>query len=152
MLGPGNDGFSSLEGFRFGMANDNSRRLLIVEDNPTDEIVLRRAILEEGLEVNIVVMKDGEKALDYLEKCSDENAPHVVIIDLNLPKRDGLEVLRKCRFRPALTQTKTLIFTSSDEPSDHSRSDLLGAHAYLRKPNHLNQYKTVVTKIRDLLS
>src|ERR1051326_2928075 len=144
MLGPGgSDTAPDSRSFRFDMANEVCRRVLIVEDNPTDEIVLRRAIREEGLNVEILVIKDGENALDYLENCAVEEAPHLVIIDINLPKRDGLEVLRKCRFRPALMQTKTLVFTSSDEPSDHSRSELLGADAYLRKPNHLDQLKSV---------
>src|SRR5688572_15482049 len=131
--------------------NEPFHRVLVVEDNPTDVMVLQRAIREQGLRVDVVVMEDGEKAIDYLENCREENVPHLVVIDINLPKRDGIDVLRKCRFRPALAQTKTLVFTSSDEPSDHNRSELLGVDAYMRKPLRLDDFAAVVDTIRKLL-
>ena len=131
--------------------NDRVHRVLVVEDNPTDVMVLQRAIREQSLKVDVVVMSDGEKAIDYLENCSEEKVPHLVVIDINLPKRDGIDVLRKCRFRPALAPTKTLVFTSSDEPGDHHRSELLGVDAYMRKPLRLEDFTAVLDTIRKLL-
>jgi CheY-like chemotaxis protein len=128
-----------------------SCRLLVVEDNPTDEMLLRRAIREEGLRVDVVVVKDGDEAIRYLEDCSSENVPHLVVIDINLPKRSGIDVLRKCRFTPLLVQTKTLIFTSSDAEGDHRRSELLGVDAYMRKPASLDDFPAVAKTIRKLL-
>src|SRR5688572_6038579 len=128
--------------------DESPRRLLVVEDNPTDEMILRRAIREHGLSVEIIVAQDGDEAVKYLESCHDDQIPHLVVIDINLPKRDGIEVLRKCRFRPCLVQTKTLVFTSSDEPGDHRRSELLGVDAYMRKPFRLEDFSAVVNTIR----
>ena len=133
------------------MSDDAPRRLLIVEDNPTDVMILRRALREHGLSVEIVVVDDGDKAVEYLRNCHDEQIPHLVVIDINLPKRDGIEVLRNCRSRPCLVDTKTLVFTSSDEPSDHSRSEMLGVDAYIRKPTRLDDFAGVVNTIRNLL-
>ena|SRR5438874_169708 len=133
------------------MMSEDSRRLLIVEDNPTDVMILQRALREQGVNVEAVVVDDGQKAIEYLQNCQETQIPHLVVIDINLPKRDGIEVLRNCRFRPSLVETKTLMLTSSDEPSDHSRSDVLGADAYLRKPNQLDDFAGVVSTIRNLL-
>ena len=126
-------------------------RLLIVEDNPTDVMFLRRALREQDVNVETVVLDDGDKAIEYLQNCDDWQIPHLVVIDINLPKRDGIEVLRNCRFRPCLLDTKTVIFTSSDEPCDHSRTDMLGADAYVRKPTRLDDFGAVVSTIRKLL-
>jgi CheY-like chemotaxis protein len=109
------------------------------------------AIREQGLNVEIVVVKDGEKAIEYLENCADAEIPHLVVIDINLPKRDGIDVLRKCRFLPRLAETKTLVLTSSGDSGDHSRSELLGVDAYLRKPAGLDDFAAVVNTIRMLL-
>ena len=133
------------------MMSNDCRRLLIVEDNPTDVMVLRRAIREHGLSVEIAVVEDGDQAINYLQECRGDKIPHLVVIDINLPKRDGIEVLRKCRFSPWLVQTKTLVFTSSDEQSDHHRSELLGVDAYMRKPIRLDDFTAVVGTIRRLL-
>jgi DNA-binding response OmpR family regulator len=133
------------------MMSEDLRRLLIVEDNPTDVMILQRALREQGVNVETVVVDDGEKAIEYLQNCPETQTPHLVVIDINLPKRDGIEVLHTCRFRPGLVETKTLMLTSSDEPCDHSRSDMLGADAYLRKPNHLDGFAAVVSTIRNLL-
>src|SRR5262245_4008586 len=127
------------------------RRLLIVEDNPSDVMLLRRAVREQDPGVEIRVIEDGEAAIDFLEKCRGDQTPHLVVIDINLPKRDGIEVLRKCRFSPGLAQTKTMIFTSSDEPSDHSRSSMLGADAYLRKPHRIDDFTGIVKVMCDLM-
>jgi DNA-binding response OmpR family regulator len=132
-------------------SDESPRRLLVVEDNPTDEMILGRAIREQGLNVEIVVVNDCEKAIEYLENCPDGQIPHLVVIDINLPKLDGIDVLRKCRFLPRLAETKTLVLTSSDDSSDHSRSELLGVDAYMRKPARLDDFTAVVITIRMLL-
>lgn len=131
--------------------SDSPARLLIVEDNPTDEMILRRALVDEGLNVSIRVAQDGDEAMRILESCAAQEAPHLVVIDINLPKRSGIDVLRKCRFTPLLAETKTLVFTSSDEPSDHSRAELLGVNLYLRKPSQLEDFAMAAKAIRKLL-
>ncbi len=126
-------------------------RLLIVEDNAADVLFLKRALREDGVNADIDVASDGDVAIDYLENCLDGQAPNLVIIDINLPRRDGIEVLRKCRFRPVLAETKTLVLTSSDASSDQSRADTLGADAYIRKPRDLSEFARIVATIRSLL-
>ncbi len=126
-------------------------RLLIVEDNAADVHFLQRALREDGLSAHIDVARDGERALEFLAKCSEDQRPDLVIIDVNLPRSDGIEVLRKCRFSPVLAETKTLVLTSSDDPNDHLRADTLGADAYIRKPRQLDDFVTIVRTIRSLL-
>jgi CheY-like chemotaxis protein len=132
-------------------ANIALPRLLIVDDSPPDVYFLRHALSEYGLEVEIAVADDGEKAIQYLDGCPEDRRPGVVVIDINLPKREGVEVLRKCRINPALVGTKTLVFSSSDELGDHHRAAVTGANAYMRKPMHLDDYQLVVSTIRELL-
>lgn len=126
-------------------------RLLLVEDNPADVQFLQRALREDGLAAKIDIARDGEQALEYLARCSEDQRPDLVIIDVNLPRRDGIEVLRKCRFTPLLAETKTLVLTSSDDASDHLRADTLGADSYIRKPRELGDFAIIVKTIRSLL-
>jgi len=127
-------------------------RILIVEDNPADVTFLRRALRNDGLVADIVVVNDGDGAVNYLERCSEETRPDLVVIDVNLPRRDGIDVLRKCRSKPALVDTKTMILTSSDAPADHCRADLIGANAYIQKPRALAGFAEVVRTVRSLLN
>jgi DNA-binding response OmpR family regulator len=114
---------------------------------------LRRAIREEGLSLEIAVVQDGDKAIDFLENCREDEVPQLVIIDINLMKRDGIEVLRKCRFAVFVRAWRRQKLSSSrhHEPSDHSRSELLGVDAYMRKPVRLEGFSAVVDRIRTLL-
>jgi two-component system, chemotaxis family, response regulator Rcp1 len=127
------------------------RRLLIVEDNPADVLFLKRVLRENGLTADIAVAPDGDKAIEYLENCADEQRPDLVIIDINLPRRDGIDVLRKCRLTPSLLETRTLVLTSSDESSDHNRAEMIGVNAYLRKPRNVGDFVEIVATIRKLL-
>ena len=126
-------------------------RILIVEDNPTDVAFLRRALRDDGLMADIVVVNDADRAVEYLERCTEATRPDLAVIDINLPKLSGIEVLHKCRFAPSLADMKTMILTSSDDPSDHCRADLIGANAYVRKPRALSEFAAVARTIRTLL-
>jgi|SRR5581483_11894541 len=131
--------------------NQSQYRILIVEDNPADVTFLRRALRNDGLVVDVSVANDGDRAIDYLERCSEDTRPDLVVIDINLPKRDGIDVLRKCRFKPSLADTKTMILTSSDDTNDHCRADVIGANAYVRKPKAFSGFAEVVATVRHLL-
>jgi CheY-like chemotaxis protein len=135
-----------------GKMNRSQCRILIVEDNPADVAFLRRAFRNEGLALDLFVANDGDGAIDYLERCSEETRPDLVVIDINLPKCDGIDVLRKCRFKPSLADTKTMILTSSDDANYHSRADVIGANAYVRKPKVFSGFAEVVATVRDLLN
>jgi two-component system, response regulator len=117
-----------------------SNSILLVEDNPDDEALTLRAFRKNNVTNEVVVARDGAEALDYLFGTGTYAnrdvtlPPQVIILDLKLPKIDGLEVLRRIR---ATAQTKLLpvvILTSSNEERDRLESYGLGANSYVRKP------------------
>ncbi len=106
--------------------------VLLVEDNPDDIELTRDAFEQNGIQNALVVVEDGQAALDYL--VAADPLPRVVLLDLKLPKVDGLEVLRRLR---AVERTRTLpivIMTTSREERDLVESYRLGANGYVRKP------------------
>ena len=132
-------------------SNERPRRLLVVEDNPTDVLILHRVLKAHGVEYEMTVMEDGEQAIEYLGSCEQGHTPDLIVIDVNLPKEDGLGVLLKYRFRPALSKIPIVILTSSDAANDRSRAEMLGADVFLRKPIELEDFLSIGGKIRQLL-
>jgi two-component system response regulator len=114
--------------------------LLLVEDNPTDEKLTLRAFKKSGLANDIVVVRDGAEALDYLFATGAYSGrdptmlPAVVLLDLKLPRIDGLEVLRRIRANELTRCLPVVILTASKESEDIARGYSLGANAYVRKP------------------
>jgi chemotaxis family two-component system response regulator Rcp1 len=130
--------------------NKLPRRLLVVEDNPTDALLLRRALTEHGVDYEMVVVGDGEEAIEYLEKCKGAK-PELIIVDLNLPKEDGIEVLKVYRYSPSFIETQMVILTSSDSPSERQRAEIIGVDAYLRKPIELDAFLALGGTLKKLL-
>jgi len=126
-------------------------RLLVVEDTPSDTLLLRYALDQNGVPHELTVLDDGEKAIQFVDKASAESKPALIIIDLNLPKRDGIEVLKKYRSSPTYVDSTIAVLTSSDSPRDRQRAETLGADAYLHKPLHLHEFVELGQTIRDLL-
>jgi CheY-like chemotaxis protein len=106
--------------------------ILLVEDNPTDEKLAVLAFRSSGVPHELAIARDGAEALDYLRDCG--RLPAVVLLDLKLPKIDGLEVLRRLRAEPRTKLLPIVVLTSSKEEDDVARSVQLGANAYVRKP------------------
>lgn len=121
------------------MVRDNSKVILLVEDNPDDEALTLRAFTKNNIGSHIVVVRDGAEALDWLfkrethQRRSDPD-PRVILLDLELPKVDGLEVLRQIREDPRTTLLPVVILTSSTDESDLLRAYELHANSYIRKP------------------
>lgn len=117
-----------------------NKSLLLVEDNPTDEKLTVRAFKKSGVAIDIMVVRDGAEALDYLfatGKYGDRDPsalPAVVMLDLKLPRIDGLEVLRIVRANDVTKSLPVVILTASKENEDVARGYALGANAYVRKP------------------
>jgi two-component system response regulator len=113
-----------------------SNVLLVVEDNPTDAKLLRRAFGKWELTPIIIIAADGVEALEYLHgpDCEDRVTPRLVLLDLKLPRVDGLEVLRRIRSHERTRTQPVVILTSSREDDDLLQSYALGANAYVRKP------------------
>lgn len=114
--------------------------ILLVEDNPDDVLLTRRAINKAGLQVTLSVVTHGEEALDYLERAGAPGAsrttplPGLILLDLKLPRLSGLEVLQWIRERHSLSAVPVVVLTSSTEEEDISRAYRLGANSYLQKP------------------
>ena len=117
-----------------------SQTILLVEDNSSDEKLTRLAFKNCGVSNNVVVVRDGAAALDYLfatGEYSERDAavlPRLVLLDIKLPKIDGLEVLRRLRADPHTQLVPVVILTSSKQDEDVLRGYELGANAYVRKP------------------
>jgi two-component system response regulator len=129
------------------------RSILLVEDNPDDELLTLRAFNRNHIVNRIDVVRDGQEALDYLfcegqwvgrDSCE---MPQVVLLDLKLPKIGGLEVLRQIRRDDRLRRLPVVILTSSSEESDVVASYDLGANSYVRKPVDFAEFCSAV---RDL--
>ena len=113
--------------------------ILLVEDNPTDEKLTLRAFKKSGIANEIFVVRDGAEALDYvfatgLHAGSSRDLPSIVLLDLKLPRIEGLEVLRRIRADERTKLLPVVVLTSSKEDEDIARSYSLGANAYVRKP------------------
>ncbi|HTL99264.1 MAG TPA: response regulator [Holophagaceae bacterium] len=123
-----------------------SKVILLVEDNPDDEELTRVAFVESHIANELVVTRDGAEALDYLfgtgafEGRDLRVMPSVVLLDLKLPKVDGLEVLERLRADERTRRIPVVILTSSKEQEDVARSYDRGANSYVRKPVDFTQF------------
>jgi CheY-like chemotaxis protein len=130
----------------------NGKVVLLVEDNASDEALALRALRKTNIGDNVVVVRDGAEALDYLlgpdRDLPDVRAmPHLVLLDLNLPKIDGLEVLRRIRADERTKLLPVVILTSSGEERDIISSYALGANSYVRKPVDFVQFADAVRQL-----
>lgn len=126
--------------------NENDRIILLVEDNPDDVKLTQRALRKNNILNSIIVAEDGIQALDYLfgkstyEGRDTSHLPQLVLLDLKLPKVDGLEVLRQIRTSELTRLLPVVILTTSNEDRDIVDSYKLGANSYIRKPVDFNKF------------
>jgi two-component system, chemotaxis family, response regulator Rcp1 len=128
------------------------KEVLLVEDSPGDVRLTREAFLKFDKSVNLHVAVDGVDAMAFLKREGDyANAPRpdFVLLDLNMPKMDGREVLARIKGDPGLKLIPTIILTTSDAAVDISRSYLLQANCYLTKPVQLDDFENLVKSITD---
>ncbi|MDX9723552.1 MAG: response regulator [Myxococcota bacterium] len=125
---------------------DVSRAMLLVEDNPHDEVLALRALNKVGLGDRVVVVRDGEEALEWLfsRTAAGEDLPAVVVLDLKLPKLDGLEVLERLRAHSPTQRLPVVVFSSSNEARDREASWRHSANSYVRKPVEYKLFAEVV--------
>jgi two-component system response regulator len=131
---------------------DETKVILLVEDNPDDEALTLRAFAKNNIGNRIVVVRDGAEALDWLFKRGQhagrqDPEPQIVLLDLKLPKVDGLEVLRLMRDDPRTKLMPVVILTSSKEESDVLRGYELRANSYIRKPVDFARFVEAVREI-----
>jgi len=130
-----------------------NRAILLVEDNPKDELLTLRTLKKCNLANDISVVRDGAEALDYLFARGDyadrdaDDLPTVVLLDLKLPKIGGLEVLRQIRAEKRTHLLPVVILTSSDEEKDIFAGYELGANSYVRKPVAFSDFSRAVAEL-----
>ncbi len=127
--------------------------ILLVEDNPDDELLTLRAFKKNNILNKVEVVRDGQEALDFLF-CEGDYAsrnkhdnPQVILLDINLPKLDGLEVLRELRANEATSLIPVVIMTTSDEQNDIISSYKLGANSYVRKPVEFENFMAAIKQL-----
>lgn len=126
--------------------------VLLVDDNPADIDLMSEALVKSKRQFHTNVVSDGAEAVSFLRRMGKyAGAPPVdlVVLDLNLPRKDGREVLSEIKADPALAQIPVVIFTTSQADSDITRSYELGANCYLRKPGNLPDFEAVVQSMAD---
>jgi two-component system response regulator len=126
--------------------------VLLVEDDPGDELMTREAFEDNKIGNTLHVAHDGEEALDFLYRRgvhADAPSVDLILLDLNLPKYDGRQVLEKIKSDPNLTHVPVVILTTSASEEDILRSYKLHANAYVTKPVDVNQFIAAVRQIDD---
>jgi two-component system response regulator len=132
----------------------NNKTILLVEDNPDDEALTLRALKINNILNGVIVARDGAEALDYLFGTGKyagrdlSDMPQVILLDLKLPKIDGMEVLRRIRADERTKLLPVVILTSSKEERDLINGYKLGANSYIRKPVDFEQFRESVKQMK----
>jgi len=130
-----------------------NKNLLLVEDNPQDEMLILRALRKINLANDVDVVRDGQQALDYLFREGEFadsgrlEPPMVVLLDIGLPRINGLDVLNRLRADERTKLLPVVILTSSDEERDRLRSYENGANSYVRKPLNFAEFAETVARL-----
>ena len=126
-------------------------RIVLVEDNPGDVYLVERALQAKGIAFEMTWFEDGDKALKTLSEQGNQ-APDLILVDLNLPKTEGVKVLGTIRGIPHLAEVPVGIITSSESPADMHRTALLGAARYIKKPTMLEDFlREVGQEVEEML-
>ena len=127
-------------------------QILLVEDNPGDVFLAKEALKESKMYSHLTVMIDGQEAMDYLNQkgnYTDAVRPDLILLDLNLPKKTGYEVLEEIKEDDSLRLIPVVILTSSDNEADIAKTYSLHANSYITKPVDLTQFIKIVDSIDD---
>jgi chemotaxis family two-component system response regulator Rcp1 len=130
-----------------------SHRILIIEDNPADVLLIRHAITTADLDVNIEVVRDGEEAIQFFDETERDLAlkcPALVILDINLPRKQGSEVLQHMRASGRCGKALVITVSTSDSERDRNEMTRLGANGYFRKPSDYAEFMKLGDMIKDL--
>jgi DNA-binding response OmpR family regulator len=127
-------------------------RILLIEDNPADVFLIKEAMRAHNIDFELQWLSDGEEALGHIERHeAATRLPALILLDLNLPKVDGKELLSRIRRNRYLASTPVVILTSSDSPHDRKETASLGASCYIKKPPTLDEFLSVGSTIKMLL-
>ena len=133
--------------------NPHEMRLLLVEDSPADVYLVKEAMRREGLNFSLEVADNGETAIQILNRLdadTQEAPPGLLMVDLNVPRRNGSEVLDRLRHSPRCGRIPVIMISSSDSPLDRRRAFDLGVTEYFLKPSSLAEFMSLGKMVRRL--
>jgi DNA-binding response OmpR family regulator len=128
--------------------------VFLVEDNAADVFFVRTALESQGIGRDLLVAPDGEKAIAFVETIDTDpeaRCPHVMLLDLNLPRTSGMEVLRRVKKSARFADVPVIIVTSSDAAIDRAEAASLGANGYFLKPQSLDEYMKLGSVVKAVL-
>jgi CheY-like chemotaxis protein len=128
--------------------------IVLVEDNPGDVALVREALYEYGIQSELTVLFDGERAFELFDRLDRDRmrSPDLVLLDLKLPKRDGHEVLEHMRASVQCAHVPVVIVTSSDAREDRDKAAKMGATRYIRKPHSLDEFIQLGAVFKEILT
>ncbi len=129
--------------------------IILVEDAEPDVLLVREALEQSGLDFELLVFDDGEQGVDFVDSMDRDSSrarPHLFLLDLNLPKKTGGQILERVRQSPTCGQIPVVILTSSDSHRDKAQAAQLNATGYFRKPSRLDEFMKLGPYIRNLLT
>jgi CheY-like chemotaxis protein len=132
---------------------NGSCRIVIAEDNPADVIVVRMALQQVLPGFELEVFEDGEKIIDYLDELELRRGPcpDVMLLDLNMPKAGGLDVMQRLRHCTNCISTPVIVITSSSRPKDREEALALGAAHYFLKPDDFDEFLKIGDVVSEIL-
>ena len=131
-----------------------SDQILLAEDNPADVYLIQRALKEHGVGHEVQVCSDGRDILQIVSgegPLSKTERLALIILDLNLPRHSGIEVLERLKANPDLSHVSVVVLTSSDSPQDRQSAQALGATLYIRKPDRLEEFLSLGLIFKNLI-
>ena len=129
-------------------------RILLVEDNPGDVELLRLALKTAGFECDLTVLDDGGEAIAMVKgqgKYADVAPPDLAILDLNVPKNDGIEIIESMRASEVYRDTQVVVLSSSSSPRDYARLERLHIARYITKPPDLDEFLNIGSQLKSLV-
>jgi CheY-like chemotaxis protein len=128
--------------------NTDPVRLMVVEDNPADVFLIQTALELSDVVVQLSVAWNGQDALEQLQKLSEEQQPNLILLDLNMPRMNGFELLAAVRTDPALAHLVVVMLTTSNAPADIKRAYALQVNSYVTKPVNLEEFLQLIQLLK----
>jgi two-component system response regulator len=135
-------------------ARGSKPRILLIEDNPGDVDLLRLALKAARFECDLTVLNDGGEAMAMMKrqgKYSEAAPPDLAILDLNIPKNDGIEIIETMRASDVFRDTQVVVLSSSSSPRDHARLEKFHIARYITKPPDLDEFLSIGSQIKQLV-
>lgn len=129
---------------------NKARTIVIVDDDADDREIIRDAFEVKGNEITYEFIENGDRLMQYLENCSDDVLPTLILLDLNMPGKDGREVLKEIKNSERLVSIPTIVFTTSSSARDRQMTYSLGANCFITKPDTFNKLVDLANCITKL--